>query len=123
VKAVDKCLGTGDWLTDLVPRVLGSLALAIVITLTHPATPGKAADELHGESTRSLPVTLAASPAPADGVTPILTEDTDQATLDSLLSEAMSFIRGMSLHDSGSSVWVYFWFLSFALEHVSTLGM
>jgi hypothetical protein len=34
------------------------------------------------------------APAPAAGVTPIYTEDTDQVTLDQLLSEAMSFIKG-----------------------------
>ena len=32
--------------------------------------------------------------APAQGVTPILTEDTDQATLDDLFAQAMSYIRG-----------------------------
>ena len=36
----------------------------------------------------------AAPTATAEGVTPILSEDTDQATLDMLLSEAMSFIKG-----------------------------
>ena len=40
----------------------------------------------------------AAPTATAEGVTPILSEDTDQATLDMLLSEAMSFIKGAHSH-------------------------
>lgn len=44
------------------------------------------------------------SAAPASGVTPIYTEDTDQITLDNLLSEAMSFIKGApSPHSNGST--------------------
>ena len=82
---------------DKVSRALRTLALAGAITIATAVTtiPGVAL-RADGDEVQTLPISKPSkAKAPAEGVTPIITEDADQASMDSLLSEAMSFINGV----------------------------
>jgi hypothetical protein len=73
----------------------GAFALAVTLVL-YPCPAGLAT----GDPESFIPaLTIPSSTiiAPALGVTPILPEDTDQATLDDLLVQAMSYLRGALL--------------------------
>ena len=77
-------------------QLAGSLTLTATLALNVPAL---AALPQLSDSTGVNgvpPLSLDSKPsAPAQGVTPILPQDTTQENLDTLLSEAMSFIKGV----------------------------
>jgi hypothetical protein len=83
----------------------GGAAFASALTLVlHPCKPSLAQVTDDPDSAiHLLPVSTGNVIPPAQGVTPILPEDTDQATLDDLLSQAMSYLRGASLNHQAST--------------------
>lgn len=79
-------------------QLAATIAVTTSVTISQPALAAVVPlSESTGEN--GVPaLSLDSKPsAPAQGVTPILPQDTTQETLDSLLSEAMSFIKGVDL--------------------------